>query len=58
MEIFRISFHTLRCESDAGSSSNHFACKSKTRGTIFRVPFKTLMEVLPACLDPHLRKLG
>ena len=56
LEIFRISFHTLRCESDAGS--NHFTCKSQTRGTILRVPFKTLIEVLPACLDSHLRKWG
>ena len=28
LEIFRISFHRLRCESDAGS--NHFTCKSRT----------------------------
>ena len=54
LEIFRISFHTLRCESDEGS--NHFTCKSRTRGTILRVPFKTSIEVLPACLDPHLKK--
>ena len=56
LEIFRISFHNLRCKSDAGS--NHFTCKSKTRGTIPGVSFKTLMEVLPACLDPHLSKWG
>ena len=56
LEIFRISFDTLRSKSDAGS--NHFTCKSQTRRTILRVSFKTLMEVLPACLDPHLSKWG
>ena len=42
--------------SDAGR--NHFMCKSQTRETMLRVPFKTLMEVLPTRLDPHLRKWG
>ena len=54
LEIFRISFHTFRCESHAGSFVTILCARAKQEEPYSRVPFKMLMEVLPACLDPHL----
>ena len=56
LEIFRISFHTFRCESHAGSFVTILCARAKQEEPYSRVPFKMLMEVLPACLDPHLSK--
>ena len=63
---FKVGWFKIKARTNLGPQNymclsapgNHFTCKSQTRGTILRVPFKTLMEVLPARLDPHLRKWG